>query len=172
MDYPLLPTKWVDASTLLLCTEKSTTVNPLNVASKNVGKFAPELYWHPFNLANSSQKSFEVYINVKSYTCLKYVRLHLMWKMCQNWPFSRIEWIANICMFTVVIHWAKVLESQTGELLSNMRGSKQEQIAGTWLMEYLWVVIRAKTINQLDKESPVDAICVDTIKGQESLDLI
>ena len=29
--------------------------------SKNVGEFAPYMYWRPFNLANYPQKHFQVY---------------------------------------------------------------------------------------------------------------
>ena len=35
------------------------TVMPVNLASKNVGKFTPEIYWHPFNLANCSENLFQ-----------------------------------------------------------------------------------------------------------------
>ena len=31
------------------------TVNSLNLVSQNVGEFAPEIYWHSFNLAKCSQ---------------------------------------------------------------------------------------------------------------------
>ena len=32
--------------------------NPLNLASKHVGKFAPEIFWDPLSLANCSKKTF------------------------------------------------------------------------------------------------------------------
>ena len=46
-------------------------VNPLHLASKNVGEYTPEIYsiCHTFNLVNCYQHGFQVYTN----TCPKYI---------------------------------------------------------------------------------------------------
>ena len=67
---------------------RGSTVKPLNLASINVGELVPEIHWHPFNVANCSEKGFPVYINLYEHICLKYVGIHLIWQMHKNFEIS------------------------------------------------------------------------------------